>query len=168
VNHRHLEYPDATTPEHLPSAAIVDLLERGDLDDWQPLAAAIARDPHGALAARVARLVDAYPMYGTSQLWRAYLERARARQPMGTAPRLSLRALRRELTLRQAAVAERMGMAQSDVSKLERRSDARLSTLRRWVEALGGSLRLVASFPDGERELAFGKRLKARRSPHHH
>jgi hypothetical protein len=77
--HRHVAYPSGTPPERLPSAVIVDILDRGDLDSWQPIAAAIARDPLGALAERVLRLVDAYPMYGTSRLWRAWIEWRRAR-----------------------------------------------------------------------------------------
>ena len=39
-------------------------------------------------------------------------------------------------------------MRQGDVSKLERRADAYLSTLRRYIEAMGGQLELLASFPD--------------------
>lgn len=39
-------------------------------------------------------------------------------------------------------------MRQEDLSKLERRTDAYLSTLRRYVEAMGGRLDSVASFPN--------------------
>jgi hypothetical protein len=39
-------------------------------------------------------------------------------------------------------------MAQSDVLKLERRGDTRLSTLERYVSATGGRLRLIAEYPD--------------------
>ena len=82
--HRHLEMTDDAPPERLPLAAIVDLLQRGDLDDWQPIARAIKRDPHGQFADRVLRLLDAYPIYGTSALWRAWIERCRqADQPGG-------------------------------------------------------------------------------------
>jgi hypothetical protein len=42
---------------------------------------------------------------------------------------------------------------QPEVSKLERRGDIRLSTLRSYVEALGGSLSVVARFEDGDVEL---------------
>jgi hypothetical protein len=79
VIHRHLDVPPGTPPESLPSAAIVDILDRGDLDDWQPLAAAVARDPHGELARRIERLVRAYPMYGTTLLWLGWIERLRER-----------------------------------------------------------------------------------------
>ena len=66
--HRHLDYPAATAARELPLVAVVDILDRGDLDDWRPLAAAVARDPHGCVAERIADLVNRYPMYGTSPL----------------------------------------------------------------------------------------------------
>ena len=43
-----------------------------------------------------------------------------------------------------------MKVEQAAVSKLERRDDMYVSTLREYVKALGGELRLVASFPDAE------------------
>lgn len=48
-----------------------------------------------------------------------------------------------------------MGISQSDVSKLEHRSDVRLSTLRSYVAATGGRLTLGVRYPDedGETEL---------------
>lgn len=49
----------------------------------------------------------------------------------------------------QEELAERLEIAQSNVSRLERRRDMLVSTLRHVVEALGGELHLVASFPEG-------------------
>lgn len=47
----------------------------------------------------------------------------------------------------QLEVAERAGFRQGAVSRLERRADdAKVSTLRRYVESLGGELRIVAVF----------------------
>lgn len=60
----------------------------------------------------------------------------------------SLRDLRRALALTQEHVAEVLGVGQESVSRLEKRSDLLLSTLRSYVEAMGGELRLVAEFPD--------------------
>lgn len=60
----------------------------------------------------------------------------------------SLRDLRRALTLTQERVAEDLGIGQEGVSRLEQRSDLLISTLRGYIEALGGSLRLVAEFPN--------------------
>ena len=77
MKHRHLTYSAATAVEDLPTAAILDILDRGDLADWQPIAIAVARDPCGEFTERVARLVQAHPMYGTTALWRAWIERVR-------------------------------------------------------------------------------------------
>ena len=60
---------------------------------------------------------------------------------------MTLRELRKALHKSQETVAELLGMRQGDVSKLERRTDAYLSTIRRYVEAMGGRLDLIASFP---------------------
>jgi transcriptional regulator with XRE-family HTH domain len=55
--------------------------------------------------------------------------------------------LRKARALAQKAVGELMGMNQSEVSPLERRSDLLLSTLRKFVEATGGELVMVARYP---------------------
>ena len=140
--HRHAEIPPDTSARALPRVALVDLLERGDLQAWLPLARAIQGDPTGELAITVMRLIDAYPMYGTSALWRAWIDLCQARAPVGTRP-ASLASLRRQRGLTQAQVAVRLGMSQSDVSKLERRQDLRLSTLQAYARALGGRLQPV-------------------------
>ena len=59
---------------------------------------------------------------------------------------MDLRAIRAQLGKTQAEIAEALGSSQSRVSDLERQRDHRLSTLRRYVEALGGKLLLVARF----------------------
>jgi hypothetical protein len=63
---------------------------------------------------------------------------------------LALQELRLALNLTQEQVAEAMKMNQGAVSKMERQSDIYVSTLRKFVAALGGRLKLVASFPDRE------------------
>lgn len=60
---------------------------------------------------------------------------------------LTLQALRKELEITQEEVAERMSIRQANVSKVEKRSDMRISTLRNYLEAMGGSLELVAHMP---------------------
>ena len=66
--------------------------------------------------------------------------------------------LRRELDLTQAALAERLDVTQENVSQLERGEvDVRVSTLTRYVEALGGRLEVRATFPDRTVELRVGK-----------
>lgn len=64
------------------------------------------------------------------------------------AEELSLKDLRRAHALTQERMAEFLGVGQDGVSRLEQRSDLLLSTLRGYVEAMGGRLRLVAEFPD--------------------
>ena len=64
------------------------------------------------------------------------------------AEEMTLRDLRRARQLTQASVARQLGISQDGVSRLEQRSDVLLSTLRKTVEAMGGSLSLVARFPD--------------------
>ena len=114
--HRHSEIPPDTPARALPRVALVDLLERGDLQAWLPLARAIQGDPTGELAITVMRLIDAYPMYGTSALWRAWIDLCQARTLVDTRP-ASLASLRRQRGLTQAQVAVRLGMSQSDVSR---------------------------------------------------
>lgn len=63
---------------------------------------------------------------------------------------LNLKALRNELGLTQAELAARLGMAQAQVSQIEGRGDFLISTMRRYVEALGGKLEVCAVF-DGQR-----------------
>ena len=64
------------------------------------------------------------------------------------AEEMTLQELRRARKLTQVRVAKALGVSQDGISKLERRSDLMLSTLRKTVEAMGGSLSLVAEFPD--------------------
>ncbi|MGO9839473.1 MAG: helix-turn-helix domain-containing protein [Polyangiaceae bacterium] len=59
---------------------------------------------------------------------------------------MDLRELRQEAGKTQAEVAEIAEMTQAELSKLERRDDHLLSTLRRYVSALGGELEVVAVF----------------------
>jgi len=62
----------------------------------------------------------------------------------------SLQELRRAHKLTQKKMAEVLGIGQDSVSRLEQRSDLLISTLRDYVEAMGGKLSLVAEFPDQE------------------
>ena len=64
------------------------------------------------------------------------------------AEEMSLRDLRKARKLSQARVAKVLGVTQDSVSRLEKRSDFLLSTLRKTVKAMGGDVRIVAEFPD--------------------
>lgn len=63
------------------------------------------------------------------------------------AEEMSLRDLRKALGQTRVSVAEKLGIKQANVSRLEQRSDLLLSTLSSYVEAMGGKLSLVAQFP---------------------
>jgi DNA-binding XRE family transcriptional regulator len=64
------------------------------------------------------------------------------------AEEMTLQELRRARKVTQVHVAKALGIGQDGVSKLEKRADLMISTLRKTVEAMGGSLSLVAEFPD--------------------
>jgi len=57
---------------------------------------------------------------------------------------LTLKDLRRELALTQAELAKAAAMTQSELSRLENRADHRISTLRRYIQALGGEIEITA------------------------
>lgn len=155
--HRHLDIPEGTAVEDLGLAALDDLLDRGDLSDWAPLAKAILAEPEGRLANSVVGLCEAHPMYGTSVLWSSWIKSLRA-APSGRLG-VSLAELRKSREFNQSQLAQRLGMSQSDLSKLERRKDVRISTLTAVVEGLGGTIRVTADFPDGtSAELAIGSK----------
>ena len=61
---------------------------------------------------------------------------------------MTLRDLRKAHELTQTRIAEALHISQDGVSRIETRSDFLLSTLRSYVEAMGGKLRLIAEFPD--------------------
>ena len=60
----------------------------------------------------------------------------------------TLKDLRLAAEQTQAELAATLGVRQDTISRLEQRSDMLLSTLRRYVEAMGGTLDLVVKFPD--------------------
>jgi transcriptional regulator with XRE-family HTH domain len=60
----------------------------------------------------------------------------------------TLRELREVRARSQEQIAERLQVGQGAVSKLERRADMYISTLRRLIQAMGGDLEIVATFPD--------------------
>ena len=89
-------------------------------------------------------------MQGTSPLWRAWIAARRARAAGRSDPllRAPLRELRQARHVTQDQLATQVGMSQSDLSKAERRSDPKLSTVRSLLEGLGLELRLVGVDPD--------------------
>ena len=61
---------------------------------------------------------------------------------------MTLRELRAAHHKTQVSVAAALGIGQDGVSRLEQRTDLLISTLRSYVEAIGGDLELVARFPN--------------------
>jgi transcriptional regulator with XRE-family HTH domain len=92
---------------------------------------------------------------------------ARARQLV--AEEMSLRELRAAQKRTQVSIADALGIGQDGVSRLEQRSDLLISTLRGFVEAVGGQLSLIVQFPD--RDPVIVSSLTALRTgsprPHH-
>lgn len=75
-------------------------------------------------------------------------QKVEARAQALIAEEMSLRDLRKALGQTQVSIAEKLGINQENVSRLEQRSDLLLSMLSGYVEAMGGKLSLVAQFPD--------------------
>jgi DNA-binding XRE family transcriptional regulator len=64
------------------------------------------------------------------------------------AEEMTLQELRRTREMTQVKMAKKLGVAQKQISEIEKRTDMHISTLRRSIEAMGGTLALVAEFPD--------------------
>ncbi len=60
----------------------------------------------------------------------------------------TLRDLRKARDMTQDRLAELLNIGQDSVSRLEKRTDLHISTLKEYIVALGGGLRLIAEFPD--------------------
>jgi DNA-binding XRE family transcriptional regulator len=78
----------------------------------------------------------------------AQREKVETRAAELIAEEMTLRELRHAPKLTQVRMAKTLGITQDSVSRLEKRSDLLLSTLRKTVQAMGGNLSLVAEFPD--------------------
>ena len=64
------------------------------------------------------------------------------------AEEITLQELRKQRHLTQEDIAKLLGIKQENVSRLERRNNLHLSTLKDYIHALGGKLHLVIEFPD--------------------
>jgi DNA-binding XRE family transcriptional regulator len=97
----------------------------------------------------------------------SHLDEIRKRRPLDDAARARVKATKRVMRLQvalarlregrgmsQASVAEELGTSRPNVSRIENEVDVRLSTLERYVEALGGRLEIHAVFDDGAVKLS--------------
>jgi len=64
--------------------------------------------------------------------------------------KMPLHELRYARQVSQARLAEILSTKQANISRIERRTDMYVSTLRSYIEAMGGHLDIIASFPEGE------------------
>ena len=76
------------------------------------------------------------------------LRENRAQAMKELAQYMTLKELRKAKKLTQVDMAETLGIAQTNLSQLERRADLLISTVRKYVEAMGGRLNLIVEFPD--------------------
>jgi len=65
------------------------------------------------------------------------------------ATEMTMRELRKARKITQVSLAKILGVNQEQISRIEKRTDMHISTLQRSIEAMGGSLVLVAEFPNG-------------------
>jgi transcriptional regulator with XRE-family HTH domain len=77
--------------------------------------------------------------------------------------KMALHELRQAREVSQEELARELEVGQPAVAKLERRADMYVSNLRRYVEALGGSLEITARFPDGSVTIANFDEMESRR-----
>src|SRR3989338_5196682 len=63
---------------------------------------------------------------------------------------MPLQELRQAHQMSQERLAELLSTKQANISRIERRTDMYISTLRSYIEAMGGQLDIIARFPDGE------------------
>jgi transcriptional regulator len=63
---------------------------------------------------------------------------------------MPLQELRQALQFSQEHLAKILATKQANISRIERRTDMYISTLRTYIEAMGGELDIVAKFPEGE------------------
>jgi DNA-binding XRE family transcriptional regulator len=83
---------------------------------------------------------------------------ARVKEALALMPLQQIRNARR---MTQTRLAELLEMDQGNISKLEQRTDMYLSTLRSYVEAMGGALEIRAVFPDGDVKIDLLNKLSA-------
>ncbi len=75
---------------------------------------------------------------------------------------MPLQELRQARALSQEQIAKTLRIRQSSVSKLERRTDMYISTLRNFIKAMGGDLEIIATFPDGSVQISQFENIAAK------
>ena len=75
---------------------------------------------------------------------------------------MPLQELRRARNLSQEQLAQTLSVKQAAVSKLEKRTDMYISTLRNFIKAMGGDLEIIATFPDGSVQISQFENIAAK------
>ena len=83
---------------------------------------------------------------------------ARVKEELAQMP---LNQLRNARAMTQTRLAELLEMDQGNISRLEQRTDMYLSTLRSYIEAMGGKLEIRALFPEGDVRIDLMNKLSA-------
>lgn len=78
---------------------------------------------------------------------------------------LSLAELRHARDLTQAQLAQSLHTTASGISRIEHEMDLYVSTLRRFIESMGGQLQIQAIFPDAEVQITTFSRLDEGKPP---
>ncbi|MGH3471760.1 MAG: helix-turn-helix domain-containing protein [Nocardioidaceae bacterium] len=89
---------------------------------------------------------------------------AKHREEMADADRryaMGLAAVRNAFDLTQTELAQRLGVSQANIAKIEKRSDLLVSTLRAYLAALGGEVRIVVAFQGHDIEVSLEALEKA-------
>jgi hypothetical protein len=86
--------------------------------------------------------------------------RIRHRVPWKANKEMSLPELRQVRNVSQEYLAASMNKKQPNLSKMERSTDMYVSTLCKFIQAMGGNLEIVAHFPDGEVRINQFEKLK--------
>jgi len=74
---------------------------------------------------------------------------------------MPLAELRQARQLTQKQIAQNLKIKQASVSKMETQTDMYISTMRKYIEAMGGKLDIIAKFPEGDVKVEKFKNLEA-------
>jgi len=74
---------------------------------------------------------------------------------------MPLAELRQARHLTQEQIAQNLKIKQASVSKMETQTDMYISTMRKYIEAMGGELEIIAKFPEGNVKVEKFKNLEA-------
>ena len=88
-----------------------------------------------------------------SNLTKGFSQERRAKievQKVELREEMALHDLRKAIGVSQEVVAHSLGVNQPAIAKMERRTDIRIQSLRRMIEAMGGTLEISARFQNGK------------------